>query len=128
MDRKNTIYINSIGKRITMEEFKSHCYKVGHVYRINKCFYNKCVGFENDRPVLQSFFISFPEFGRGLTDIHVSKRVTPMPSLDFVNKIMSGEIVEVDACVFDNVVSTFTSMAESFSKVLGGSQLSEKKN
>ena len=120
------VYINSIGKKISMEEFNSYYYQPGHVYKFNPHYFHKCVGYKkNGNAIIETFFIlTNANNGDYQVIFHPATEVVEedytscavRPSLDFVNKILSGEITEVDPEKFDNLVNKFRNIADNFAK------------
>jgi len=99
----NDVYIRSIDKRISLNEFKKHTYKEGHVYKINDGNFQKCVGYKGYTPLVESLHLGINING-GYTEIIHNVNQVPMPSLDFVNGVLCGEITEVDPDVYDSMV------------------------
>lgn len=102
-----TIYINSINKRITFEEFDKLYYQEGHVYKINENHYQKCikVGNKEDHSsfIIESLIIIIN--AEGHTQIIINPKEQRIPSLDFVNNVLSGKYTEIDPEVYEKVKS-----------------------
>lgn len=97
------VYIWSINKRISMEEFKGYCQKVGHAYKITDAYLEKCVGYdENDYPIIESITI-LPETSNGGCQVIINEHEVPKPSLDFVNGLLEGKYKEIDVEEYDKV-------------------------
>jgi hypothetical protein len=99
----NDVYIRSIDKMISLNEFKKHTYKKGHVYKINDGNFQKCVGYKGYTPLVESLCLIINANG-GHTQIIHNINQLPMASLDFVNRVLSGEITEVDPDVYDRMI------------------------
>lgn len=98
------IYINSVNKHITMEEFNNYTQKVGKAYKINKNYFQKCIDYdEYGRPIVESITILNNVGGNYRLTIYAND--LPKPSLDFVNDVMDGSIVEIDSNVYDKLAS-----------------------
>lgn len=97
------VYIWSINKRISMEEFKGYCQKVGHAYKITDAYLEKCVGYDdNCTPIIESITI-LPELSDGGCQVIIDENSLPMPSLDFVNGLLEGKYKEIDVEEYDRV-------------------------
>ncbi|MBO6255485.1 MAG: hypothetical protein J6O49_17870 [Bacteroidaceae bacterium] len=101
--KTSDVYIRSIDKRISLNEFKKHTYKEGHVYKINDGNFQKCVGYKGYTPLVESLCLIINANG-GHTQIIRNPNQLPIPSLDFVNKVLCGEITEVDPDVYDSMI------------------------
>ena len=99
----NDVYIRSIDKRISLNEFKKHTYKEGHVYRINDSYFHKCIGYNGYTPIVESLCLIINANG-GHTQIIRNTNALPIPSLDFVNYVLSGNITEIDPDVYDSMI------------------------
>ena len=120
------VYIHSIGKKISIEEFKAHCYKPGHVYKINPHYFHKCVGYKNGgHPVIETFLVltninngDYQVIFHPATEVIEEDYTTcaVLPSLAFVNKVFAGEITEVDPEKYDKLVNKFRNISDNFAK------------
>ena len=113
----NDVYIRSIDKRISLNEFKKHTYKEGHVYKINDGNFQKCVGYNGYTPLVESLCLIINVNG-GHTQIIRNINQVPMPSLDFVNRVLGGEITEVDPDVYDSMIIGITNFGMSVKATL----------
>ena len=105
------IFIYSVNKYITMDEFKGYVQKVGHAYKINNSYFQKCIGYYNyDKPIVESITI-LNNVNGGDYQLIIDATDVPMPSLDFVNGIMDGSIVEINSEVYDKLSSELKSAA-----------------
>ena len=91
MSEKDHIPIVSVGKNITLEEFKQRYYQPGKVYKINNGLLHKCTGYTpGGRPIIDTIcFILQPDSYTGyqiFKDINAEGSV--IPGLDFVNEII----------------------------------------
>ena len=100
------IYIASIDKYISMKEFKSHLPKVGHVYRLNPHYLQKCIGYDGNTPIMEGLVV-LSNINNGTYQLHLYPKDNTNPSLDFVNAILGGRFVEVDAAQYDSLVTAF---------------------
>jgi len=122
-----TIYINSIHKHISIEEYKSYYYKPGHVYKINSSYFHRCIGYDGYTPIIETYCCIIDKntgdyqviFRPAHKDVngHYSK-VSVIPSLDFVNKILCGEIKEIDLQQFDELINSFKCTIDNYGKLL----------
>ena len=117
MKSNETVYIRSIDKRISLDEFKKHMYKEGHLYKINDGYFQKCVGYNGYTPLVESLCLIINVDG-GHTQIIRNIDELPMPSGDFVNKVLSGEITEVDPDVYDSMIIGINNFGLSVKAVL----------
>ena len=113
----NDVYIGSINKRIGMNEFKKHTYKEGHVYRINDSYFHKCIGYNWYTPIVESLCLIINANG-GHTQIIRNTNALPIPSLDFVNYVLSGKITEIDPDVYDSMIIGITNFGMSVKATL----------
>ena len=113
-----TVYIYSIDKKISMEEFLNHTYQPGHAYKINDHYFQKCISkdLETNEPKIESITI-LSNINGGIYQLDYTPNEQPMPSGDFVNCIMSGKIKEVDPEKFDQLVMTFKEMSHSLERI-----------
>jgi hypothetical protein len=102
--KNNDVYIRSINKRISLNEFKKHMYKEGHVYKINDSYFHKCIGYNGSTPVVESLCLLI-DVNEGHTQIIRNVDALPIPSLDFVNKILNDESIEINPNLYDNMVA-----------------------
>ena len=96
------IYIRSIDSYIDIEEFKKHYYQEGHVYKINKHNYQKCIGWNKENPIIESLIV-LDNINGGDRQLIFHHEGLNIPSLDFVNDILSGKIIEVDPIKYDEI-------------------------
>ena len=113
----NDVYIRSIDKRISLNEFKKHTYKEGHVYKINDGNFQKCVGYNGYTPIVESLYLIINANG-GHTQIIRDTNALPIPSLDFVNYVLSGKITEIDPDVYDSMIIGITNFGMSVKATL----------
>lgn len=101
------IYIASVGKKISMNIFLSKYYKVGHAYMLNSGYLHKCVGYDScNNPIVEAICI-LDKVNEGDIQIiyYPGSKSTALPSLDFVNGIMSGKYKEIDCKEYDNILN-----------------------
>jgi len=112
------IYIRSIDKKISLEEFKNYIYKVGHAYRINDRYFQKCtyVHPTTFAPAVESMAI-LTNINGGTYQLNYNPKDHPLPSLDFVNKVLAGDIVEIDVEKYDQMVNTFKEMSHTLENI-----------
>jgi len=111
MKKEDLVYIKSVNKRITLEEFKKYNYQVGKVYKINDGYFHKCVGFSSTgRPVVDTISINVKS---DKSEFQIIKSIDrdnqgyySIPSLDFVNNIMAGIVEEVNPITWDLLETT----------------------
>ena len=113
----NDVYIRSIDKRISLNEFKKHTYKEGHVYKINDGNFQKCVGYNGYTPIVESLYLIINANG-GHIQIIRDTNALPIPSLDFVNYVLSGKITEIDPDVYDSMIIGITNFGMSVKATL----------
>jgi len=101
--KNNDIYIRSINKYISLSEFKKYTYKEGHVYKINDGYFQRCIGYEDYTPIIDYICI-LDNVNGGHCNISYEPKGLPIPSLDFVNSVLAGEITEIDPTVYENVL------------------------
>lgn len=111
------IYINSINKRISLEEFKKYTYQIGHVYKINSHNFQKCIGYNKDGGPLIESFIILNNINGGNIQLIFHPEGLPIPSLDFVNDFLKGKITEVDPKKYDELVNKFRNTGNEFEKL-----------
>lgn len=122
MSEKDYIPIVSVGKYITLEEFKQQYYQPGKVYRINSRLLHKCTGYTPEgHPIIDSIcFILQP--GDSNSEYQIIKYINAegevIPGLDFVNSIMSGEIQEIDSSVWDRIDSLCCSLCKDLREII----------
>ena len=105
------IYIRSVNKYITLEEFNKYSYQKGKVYKINDGHFQRCTGFSSiGRPIVDTIVIIVQP---DKSEFQIIKSVDKykqgcysLPALDFVNFIMSGEIEEINPIVWDLLETT----------------------
>jgi len=104
MSEKDHIPIVSVGKDITQKEVKQQYYQPGKVYRINNGLLHKCTGYTPEgRPIIDTIcFILQPDRQYQIIK-NINAEGDVIPGLDFVNKIMSGEIQEIDPNVWNRI-------------------------
>ena len=117
MRNNKTVYILSVNKTISMEEFKKHTYKEGHAYKINDNYFQRCIGFKGDTPVIDYIFI-LDNVNGGHTHITYNPSGLPIPSLDFVNDVMIGKITEIDPAVYENVLLSIKNIVPSLKAMI----------
>lgn len=94
------IYIYSINKHISDEEFKEYLPQKGDVVKFNESCIGKCVSTDQ--------YIEFDtiSFVSNDNDFQLTKSSSPtsIASLDVVNDIISGKIEKIDSVIWDVVV------------------------
>ena len=123
MDEKDhdRIPIVSVGKDITLEEFRQQYYQPGKVYRINNGLLHKCTGYTpGGRPIIDTIcFLLQPSPYTGyqiIKDINAEGSV--IPGLDFVNERMSGKIQEIDPNIWDRVDNMCCSLCKDLEEII----------
>lgn len=121
MKEKDRIPIVSVGKDITLEEFKQQYYQPGKVYRINNGLLHKCTGYTpGGRPIIDTIcFMLQPDSYTGyqiIKDINAEGSV--IPDLDFVNERMSGNIQEIDPNVWDRIDNMCCSLCKDLEEMI----------
>ena len=102
---ENTIYVRSLGKTIPITEFESYLPKIGHVYSLNNHYFHKYVGKDdNGQYVVESVAI-LNNVNDGDYQMILNPNAVALPSLDFVNMVICGEIKEVDVKYYDKIVA-----------------------
>ena len=117
MRNNETVYIRSVNKTISMEEFKKHTYKEGHAYKINDGYFQRCIGFKGDTPVIDYICI-LDNVNSGHYNISYEPNGLPIPSLDFVNRVLDGTITEIDPAVYENVLLGIKNIAPSLKAMI----------
>ena len=103
MINNETVYIQSVNKTISMEEFKKHTYKEGHAYKINDGYFQRCIGFKGYTPIIDYICI-LDNVNGGHYNVSYQPNGLPIPSLDFVNRVLDGTITEIDPAVYENIL------------------------
>jgi len=114
MDKINEVYIASINRKISIGEFKNKCYKVGHAYQINPHYFHKCVGYDKGYfPIVETIlFLDKVNEGNIQLIFYPGDISHAIPSLDFVNAVMSGKIKEIPVSKYEmlyNKLSKYSS-------------------
>ena len=121
MSEKDHIPVVSVVKDITQEEFKQQYYQPGKVYRINNRLLHKCTGYTPEgRPIIDTIcFILQPEDSN---DYQIIKNINAegdvIPGLDFVNKIISREIQEIDSSIWDRIDNLCCSLCKDLQEII----------
>lgn len=109
------IYIHSVNKYITIDELKGYEQKVGHAYKITNAYFQKCVGYdEYGKPIVESICV-LNNVNGGDYQLIINATDVPKPSLDFVNGIMDGSIVEMSTELYDSIAAKIKETAEMLS-------------
>ena len=114
----NTIYIASINRSISIKEFKSYLPKVGHVYKINNHNFHKCVGYKGYEPIIESLVILNNPNSDGRIQMSLNPDALPIPQLDFVNRILSGEYIEIESSIYECMVAALKISASSLEEMM----------
>ena len=113
MDNIKEVYIASVNRRIPIKEFKNKYYKVGHAYQINPRYFHKCVGYKGCFPIVETILFLDKVNDGDIQLIYDPGDIShAMPSLDFVNDVMSGKIKEIPVSRYDmlyNKLSKYSS-------------------
>ena len=114
MDKISEVYIASVNRKISIEEFKNKYYKVGHAYQINSRYFHKCIGYDKGYfPIIETILFLDKVNDGDIKLVYCPGNIShAIPSLDFVNDVMSGKIKEIPVSKYDmlyNKLSKYSS-------------------
>jgi len=114
--KNDDIYICSVDKRISMRDFKSKYYKIGHAYMLNSGYIHKCVGYDGYYPIVEIICI-LDRVNEGDIQIiyYPPSKSHALPSMDFVNGIMSGKYKEIDSKKYDSILNKIRNFSSEIS-------------